>query len=171
MTKLSYTILYVQDVKRSVEFYEAAFGFKRKFIAPGNSYGELDTGNTTLSFASIEQATSNLKNGIIESDLKQKPLAFEIGITTDDVEKLYKHSIKCGAIAEAAPAEKPHGPNCFLCQGSGWIFSGDLLADGLMNDIPHRVAKGERIKLRNYKFRIARPLVAIFSPISFTLIR
>jgi catechol 2,3-dioxygenase-like lactoylglutathione lyase family enzyme len=43
MAKLSYTILYVQDVTKSIEFYEAAFGFKRKFIAPGNSYGQLDT--------------------------------------------------------------------------------------------------------------------------------
>ena len=109
MIKFSYTILYVNDVTRSIEFYEAAFGFKRKFIAPGNSYGELDTGNTTLSFASIEQATSNLKNGITESDLKQKPQAFEIGITTDNVDNLYKHAIKCGAVAEAAPADKSHG--------------------------------------------------------------
>jgi lactoylglutathione lyase len=109
MTKFSYTILYVQDVTRSIEFYEAAFGFKRKFIAPGNSYGELDTGNTTLSFASIEQATSNLKNGMMESNVKQKPFAFEIAMTTDDVEKLYQYAIKCGAIAEAAPVVKPHG--------------------------------------------------------------
>src|SRR5258705_13833072 len=109
MTKFSYTILYVQDVTRSIEFYEAAFGFKRKFIAPGNSYGELDTGNTTLSFASIELAISNLKNGFKESSMKQKPFAFEIAMTTDDVEKLYKQAIKCGAIAEAAPAVKPHG--------------------------------------------------------------
>jgi lactoylglutathione lyase len=109
MVKLSYMILYVRDVTRSIEFYEAAFGFKRKFIVPGNSYGELDTGNTTLSFATLELATSNLENGVIESSLKQKPFACEIGMTTDDVEGLYKHAIKCGAIAESAPAVKSHG--------------------------------------------------------------
>ena len=109
MAKLSYTILYVQNVTKSIEFYEAAFGFKRKFIAPGNSYGELDTGNTTLSLASIELAKSNLKHGFIESSIKNKPFAIEIGITTDDVEQLYQHAIKSGAVAEMPAKNKPQG--------------------------------------------------------------
>jgi lactoylglutathione lyase len=109
MAKLSYTILYVQNVPKSIEFYEAAFGFKQKFIAPGNSYGELDTGNTTLSFASIELGKSNLKDGFIESSIKNKPFGIEIAITTDDVEKLYEHAIKCGAIAEMPAEHKSHG--------------------------------------------------------------
>ena len=107
--KLSYTILYVQHVSRSIEFYEAAFGFNRKFITPDNSYGELSTGETTLSFASIPLAKSNLKSGIIESSLDSKPFAFELGITTDDVEKLYDHAIKSGAVAEMPAKLKPQG--------------------------------------------------------------
>jgi uncharacterized glyoxalase superfamily protein PhnB len=82
---------------------------KRKFIVPGNSYGELSTGATTLSFASIEQASSNLKDGFTGSDPKKKPQAFEIAFTTDDVEKIYKNAIKEGAIAEAPASVKPHG--------------------------------------------------------------
>ncbi len=54
MIKFAYTILYVQDVEKTISFYERAFGLKRKFIVPGNSYGELATGAATLSFASIE---------------------------------------------------------------------------------------------------------------------
>lgn len=53
MIKFAYTILYVQDVSRTIEFYEKAFGFSRKFITPENDYGELLVGETTLSFASI----------------------------------------------------------------------------------------------------------------------
>lgn len=34
MIKFAYTILYVQDVTKSVEFYENAFGFTRKFVTP-----------------------------------------------------------------------------------------------------------------------------------------
>jgi len=109
MIKFAYTILYVQDVEKTISFYERTFGLKRKFIVPGNSYGELDTGATILSFASIEQASSNLKNGFTESNPKMKPQAFEIAFTTDDVEKLYKHAIKEGAIAESPTAVKPHG--------------------------------------------------------------
>lgn len=109
MAKLSYTILYVQDVSKSIGFYEKAFGFTRKFISPDNSYGELATGDTTLSFASIKLAVSNLKNGFIESSNSNKPFAIEIGITTDNVEKLYNQAIKSGALAEMPATHKPQG--------------------------------------------------------------
>jgi lactoylglutathione lyase len=109
MAKLAYTILYVQDVTKSIEFYEKAFGFKRKFIAPGDSYGELATGDTTLSFASFETAASNLKGGFIQSSKSNKPFAIEIAISTDDVEKLYDQAIKSGAVAEMAAKYKPQG--------------------------------------------------------------
>ena len=109
MITFSYTILYVQDVTKSIDFYERAFGFKRKFIVPDNSYGELNTGATTLSFASIDLAKSNLKDGIIESSLKNKPQAVEIAFATHEVEKVYNKAIKEGATAEAPAAEKPQG--------------------------------------------------------------
>ena len=32
MVKFGYTILYVEDVEKSIVFYENAFGFSRKFI-------------------------------------------------------------------------------------------------------------------------------------------
>jgi lactoylglutathione lyase len=63
MIKFAYTILYVQDVTQSVEFYEKAFGLVRKFVTPDNDYGELLVGETTLSFASTLLAKSNLSNG------------------------------------------------------------------------------------------------------------
>jgi lactoylglutathione lyase len=109
MAKFAYTILYVQNVTKSIEFYEKAFDFHRKFISPDNTYGELDTGGTTLSFASVKLAESNLKNGFIESSTRNKPFAFEIAITTDNVETLYNHVIKVGAIAEMPAKYKPQG--------------------------------------------------------------
>ena len=109
MVKLGYTILYVADVTKSIEFYEQAFGLKRIFIAPGNQYGELATGETALSFASIELAKSNLKDGFIESSAKTKPFAIEIAFTTELVEEVYDQAVKAGAIPEAAATLKPHG--------------------------------------------------------------
>jgi lactoylglutathione lyase len=41
-----YTIMYVKDVKKTLEFYESCFGLKRAFLAETNEYGELDTGAT-----------------------------------------------------------------------------------------------------------------------------
>lgn len=41
MVKFGYTIPYVKDITKSIEFYEKSFGFKRKFITSENDYGEL----------------------------------------------------------------------------------------------------------------------------------
>ncbi|WP_333661970.1 VOC family protein [Chishuiella changwenlii] len=109
MIKFQYTILYVEDVTKSIEFYENSFGFERKFITPENDYGELNTGDTTISFASKTLATSNLKNGFVESNISQKPFAIELGLVTDDVEKYIHQAIQNGAIIEQEAKQKPWG--------------------------------------------------------------
>jgi len=109
MIKFAYTILYVKDVKKSIGFYEKAFGFKSKFITPDNSYGELTTGDITLSFASTVLAKSNLKNGFIESDINTKPFGIEIGFVTDNVEETLKSAVKAGAVLTEHPKTKPWG--------------------------------------------------------------
>lgn len=108
MVKFGYTILYVRDVEKSMSFYEKAFGFERKFIME-NLYGELNTGGTTLSFASLDVAKSNLKNGFTESSNDNKPFAIEIGFTTENVQEVYDNAIKEGAVPESPPQWKPHG--------------------------------------------------------------
>jgi lactoylglutathione lyase len=109
MIKFAYTILYVQNVTKSVEFYENAFGFKRKFVTPDNDYGELLVGETTLSFASITLAKSNLSEGFTESNLKNKPFGIEIGFTSDNVDETISNAIKAGATVVENPKTKPWG--------------------------------------------------------------
>lgn len=109
MIKFAYTILYVEDVTRTIAFYEKAFGFKQKFITPDNSYGEVISGETTLSFASKVLAKSNLKNGFLESSLTQKPFGIEIGFTTEDVPKTIHEAIQAGALLIEEPKNKPWG--------------------------------------------------------------
>jgi len=109
MIQFRYTILYVKDVEKTMSFYETAFGLKRKFIAPGNVYGEMITGSTTLSFAEFEFAKTNLKNDVTAADLQKAPFAIEIGFTTGDVKKVYEESISAGATPVAHPEVKPHG--------------------------------------------------------------
>ena len=104
MIKFAYTILYVQDVIKAVEFYENAFGFNRKFVTPEKDYGELLVGETTLSFASTLLAKSNLTNGFTESNLVDKPFGIEIGFTTDNVEKTVLRAIKAGATIVENPS-------------------------------------------------------------------
>src|SRR6478672_5116311 len=108
MIRFRYTILYVPDVDRALSFYEAAFVFQRKFITPDKAYGELQTGETILSFAEEAFAAANLKDGFSASDPGLPPFAMEIGFTTDDVAGTYAAAIAAGAQPEAAPAFKPH---------------------------------------------------------------
>lgn len=109
MIKFGYTILYVENVEESIAFYENAFGFSRKFVTPENDYGELITGETTLSFASKKLASQNIKEGFIESDLNNKPFAIEIGFITDDVQELVQKATSFGAALIKEPTAKPWG--------------------------------------------------------------
>ncbi|MEM9052051.1 MAG: VOC family protein [Bacteroidota bacterium] len=57
--KFAYAIIYVESVSETVEFYQKAFGFTKKFVTPERDYGELISGETTLSFGSNELRKSN----------------------------------------------------------------------------------------------------------------
>ncbi len=109
MIKFAYTILYVRDVTKTVTFYENAFGFTRKFVTPENDYGELQLGETTLSFASIPLAKSNLTAGFTESSLANKPFGIEIGFTTENVEETVLKALNAGAVIVENPKTKPWG--------------------------------------------------------------
>ena len=49
--QFGYTIVYVPNVAASLAFFEQAFGFTRRFLLESGTYGELQTGSTTLAFA------------------------------------------------------------------------------------------------------------------------
>ncbi len=109
MVKFGYTILYVTDVSKSIDFYENAFGFKRKFITPENDYGELLTGETIISFVSFELANSNLKNGFMVSKQADKPFGIELALVTDNVQEIISKAVQLGAIVVEQPIQKPWG--------------------------------------------------------------
>lgn len=109
MIKFAYTILYVQDVTKSVEFYEKAFGLTKKFVTPENDYGELLVGETTLAFAATTLAKTNLTDGFTESSLKDKPFGIEVGFTTDNVLETIAKAKNAGAIIIENPITKPWG--------------------------------------------------------------
>lgn len=74
MIKSGYTTLYVTDAAKAFHFYEGTFGFKKKFVTPEKDYGQINTGETRIAFASKELANANLKNGFIGSVLFDKQI-------------------------------------------------------------------------------------------------
>ena len=105
----AYAILYVADVARSLEFYERAFGFTRRFLHESGTYGELETGTTTLSFASLALAEGNFPGGVTPSSREARPAASELAFATGDVAAAFAKAVEAGAFAAAAPKQKPWG--------------------------------------------------------------
>lgn len=92
--KLKYTILYVDSVADTLKFYENAFGLKTSFLHEAGDYGELDTGETTLSFSSLKLMSDLGKN---PQKANASSPAFEIAFETTDVSKWLKQAIQHGA--------------------------------------------------------------------------
>lgn len=109
MIKFKYVILYVEDVEKSMTFYRNTFNTQIKFISPENDYGELLTGETTISFASVALAGSNIKKGFFSSKAAEKPFGIELGFTTDHVEELVEKAVRNGAVLYEDIAVKPWG--------------------------------------------------------------
>jgi lactoylglutathione lyase len=107
--KLGYTIIYVPNVEASLQFFVRAFGMQQKFLHESGDYGELNTGETTLSFASHELGAMNFVHGYVRANESVKPLGVEIALVTDDVRKAHASAIACGASEIAAPKDKPWG--------------------------------------------------------------
>ena len=101
-----YTILYVSDVEASVEFYERAFGLKRRLLHSSGEYAELETGATALAFASRELAAENVPGLSLAAG---GGAAFEVCFVTEDVSDGYSKAVEAGAAPVSQPSTKPWG--------------------------------------------------------------
>lgn len=108
MNHLGNVIFYVEDVEKTIIFFEKAFQIKRAFIDPTGQYGQLETGSTALGFASKKLAESNLSQKFRPISLKELP-GCEISFSTKDVHRSLNHAVKEGAELVASPEEKPWG--------------------------------------------------------------
>ena len=105
--RFGYAIAYVQQVERSVAFYERAFGLKRRFVDESGQYAEMETGETTLAFAANELGQSNLPGGFRENDPAEPPAGVEIAFVAEDVGAAFRCALEAGATKVAEPKTKP----------------------------------------------------------------
>lgn len=103
---LAYTILYVQDVPRSLAFYQEAFGLQLRFQHESGDYGELDTGATRLAFSSRTLMTQLGKNPAAADAAAP---CFEIAFSTDEVPAAVARAVAAGAALKQAPQDMPWG--------------------------------------------------------------
>lgn len=106
--KLAYTLLYVDDVEKSMTFYSKAFGLEVAFLHESKQYGEMMTGPTKLGFVHHETASSHEFEYEKLSLAKNAP-GIEIAFTTDSVEQSFNRAVKAGATPVSKPKKKPWG--------------------------------------------------------------
>ena len=106
-----YTIFYVEDVAATLRFFTTGFGLSPRFLTDEGDYGELDTGATTLAFASNILAGSNLEHagGFTRLAAESAPPAVSITLLTNDVAGTVAAAIAAGARRYVDPTRKPWG--------------------------------------------------------------
>jgi catechol 2,3-dioxygenase-like lactoylglutathione lyase family enzyme len=104
--QLAYTILYVEDVRKALDFYAAAFGLVVKSFHESGEFGELDTGATTLAFTSRELMRQLGKNPVAAD--ARAPTG-EIALTTADVAAAVERAVAAGATLIQEPQVMPWG--------------------------------------------------------------
>ncbi|MEO1591458.1 MAG: VOC family protein, partial [Cyanobacteria bacterium J06632_22] len=113
----AYTILYVEDVAATLDFYTRAFGLERKMLHDAGDYGELQTGATTLAFASRQMLRDMGKSPAVPGSP-----TFEIAFTTDDVVAAVEQALAAGAQLVDAPHQMPWGQTiAYVSDNSGFM--------------------------------------------------
>lgn len=121
--KLGYTLLYVDDVVKAMDFYEQAFGLTKGFLHDSLAYGEMVTGETKLGFVHHDTASDHGFK-YQKANKANKPFGIEIGLVTTDVVAAFEKAVAAGALIACTPREMSWGqvisyvrdPNGFLVE-------------------------------------------------------
>lgn len=107
--KLRYLTLFVRDLRRTLAFYEQAFGLRAGFIHDSGHYAELETGGTKLAFAAHALAREVVGAPYGEASPDRPPPGFEIGLGVPDARAAFARATKASAVAVKEPIEMPWG--------------------------------------------------------------
>ena len=100
--KFGGTAIFVDDVRATLDFYRRALGFETRFFDEALQYGELDTGSTTLAFAS-HRLGAKLMPGAYARPETGQPAGVEVAFLTSDVPGAFARAVAAGAIPLAEP--------------------------------------------------------------------
>lgn len=122
--KLGYTILYVDDVPGTITRWAQAFDLAVRFVTDDGLYGELQSGETTISFAERGFGREHFTDERVRASFGREPARFEIGFVTPEVDLGFARAVEHGMEAIVQPLQKPWGqrvawvldPNGFLIE-------------------------------------------------------
>jgi len=128
--QFGYTILYVDDVASTLDFYGKAFALTTRFLHESGTYGELETGATALAFVSRTMMREIGKTP--QPPVLSAPTS-EIALVTDDVVGAVRRAVDAGATPVQAPKDMPWGQTI--------AYVGDI--NGFLVEICTPVAQGQ----------------------------
>ncbi|CRL10920.1 lactoylglutathione lyase [Phaeobacter italicus] len=115
-----YTILYVDDVPATLDFFERAFGLQRGFLHESGDYGELTTGDTKLAFSSTTLMKQLEKNPAAPN---AKTPTFEIAFETENVKAALDRAIDAGATLVQDVRDEPWGQTTsYVSDPNGYLI-------------------------------------------------
>ena len=100
--KFAKTVVYVDDAKASIEFFERAFGFKTTYW--DNGAGAVYAGDAQIHFATYE-----VGRGHLAEIGRPGAVGFEISLTSEDVEADFQRAVEAGAEPLKQPEVTPWG--------------------------------------------------------------
>ena len=118
--RLGYVILYVPDVRATVEFYAVVFKLELRFIHESGHYAEMETGGTALAFANEKFTPTKGLFTLNRPD--QQSSGAEIALISDDVERSFERAVNHGAKIVLLPVRKPWGQIvCYVKDNNGFL--------------------------------------------------
>jgi lactoylglutathione lyase len=102
--KFAKTVVYVEDAKASLEFFEKAFGLKtRAFYDEG--FGEVETGgDTTIAFANYGVGQGHLERYVAG---RRDQVGFELSLVSEFELSLVSENVEEDSSAPSRPARNP----------------------------------------------------------------
>ncbi|EXC10614.1 hypothetical protein L484_025194 [Morus notabilis] len=108
--EFAYTVVYVKDVARCVEFYKNAFGFSVRRLDESHRWGELESGQTTIAFTPLHQhETDDLTGSVQTPEYARDRAPVEVCFVYSDVDAAYKKAVENGAVPVSEPEQKEWG--------------------------------------------------------------
>jgi lactoylglutathione lyase len=112
-------IVFVEDVARSLDFYERVVGAELDHFDEDGSYGELKSG---IGFAAHHHVEHHLDLSFQRNEAGGLPGGFELEFAVDDVDSVFARAVDAGAEAVWEPREKPWGRSALLRDLDGVFF-------------------------------------------------
>ena len=99
-------VMFVPNLVAALAFYEAAFGFRRRFVDAGEAYAELESDEGSFALAA---ETLAVENGVALRPRGDVAPVVKIALVVEEVEAAFARAVAAGAEALAPPGLNPWG--------------------------------------------------------------